>query len=167
MHPFLKERLKHIKMVGFDVDGVLTDGEIIYTNNGTELKIFNTKDGYGIKRLAEIGIPTFIITGRESNVVKIRAQELDIKKLYQGVKDKIKALDTILEEYKLDYSNIAYIGDDVIDLCILEKVGLAACPADAMPEVKSVCHFVSSFPGGRGAARELCDIVYHSNLQNR
>lgn len=154
-----QEKLKNIKLVGFDVDGVLTAGEIIYTDDGTQLKIFNVKDGYGMKYLADKGMPTFIITGRESAVVKIRSKELGIKHLHQGVKDKLAILDAILQERGLTYKNVAYMGDDLPDICILEKVGLAACPADAVEDVKRICNFVSKYNGGKGAARELCDKI--------
>ena len=159
MPDFDKTLLKSIKLIGFDVDGVLTGGEIVYSSTGTETKAFNVKDGLGIKLLQEKGIKTAIITGRTSTIVEHRAQELGIDKLFQGVANKANKLDELCQTYELKPEEIAYMGDDLPDLSILEKVGLAACPADAMQEVKAACTFVSQFPGGKGAARELCDLI--------
>lgn len=156
----LRNKALKIKMVVFDVDGVMTDGGIIYDDNGVEYKIFNAKDGQGIVMLTKAGIITAIITARESNVVKHRFENLGMSKIYMGQKNKIVAMRELLNEYNLDFSEVAYMGDDLPDLCVLKEVGLACCPSDAVSEVKNICDFVSAKRGGRGAVRELTDLIY-------
>lgn len=153
------ERAKKIKVLAFDVDGVMTDGSVTYDENGVEYKTFNVKDGHGLVRMEKSGFITAIITARNNGTVTHRAKNLNIVEVYQGQKYKLSALDEIIAKYGYTYENVAYMGDDLPDICILEKVGLASCPNDAVTEVKSICHFVSSYNGGRGAVRELCDYV--------
>lgn len=160
----LRNRASKIKMAVFDVDGVMTDGSITYDENGVEYKTFNAKDGQGIVMITKAGIITAIITARENGTVKHRFENLGMSKLYMGQKNKIIALKELAVEYNLEFSQIAYMGDDLPDLCVLKEVGLAACPNDAVNEVKKVCHFISSKRGGRGAVRELTDIIY-KNMQ--
>lgn len=155
----LKAKAAKIKLVAFDVDGVLTTGEIIYTDQGVEIKAFNVKDGHGMCQLRTNGLITAIITARSSAVVDRRAKDLGISYVYQGIKKKIVALQEIMDIHNLDFSEIAYVGDDIPDICILEKIGLACCPADAVDEVKQICHFVASKPGGKGAVREISDLI--------
>ncbi len=158
----LKIKASKIKMVVFDVDGVMTDGSITYDENGVEYKTFNAKDGQGIVMLTKAGIITAIITARENGTVKHRFENLGMTKLFMGQKNKTIALKQLVEEYDVTYSEIAYMGDDLPDLCVLKEVGLACCPNDAVGEVKEVCDFVSSKNGGRGAVRELTDLIYHN-----
>jgi 3-deoxy-D-manno-octulosonate 8-phosphate phosphatase (KDO 8-P phosphatase) len=158
----LKLKAEKIKLVAFDVDGVLTSGEIIYTDKGEEIKIFNVKDGQGMNMLRTEGYTTAIITARTSPIVDIRAKDLGITHVYQGAKTKINALNELIELYKLDYSEVAYMGDDLPDICILEKVGLACCPADAVDEVKEICNFTAKKNGGCGAVREMTDLIIKS-----
>ena len=153
------EIAKKIKLVAFDVDGVMTDGSVTYDENGVEYKTFNVKDGHGIVRANKSGFITAVITARKNGTVQHRAENLKITEIYQGQQYKLPALDEILEKYNLQYENVAYMGDDIPDICILERVGLACCPNDAVAEVKSVSNFISSLNGGRGAVRELCDFV--------
>lgn len=155
----IQAKAKNIKLLALDVDGVLTEGYITYTNSGDELKNFNVKDGLGLKYLREAGIKLAIITGRESNLVERRANDLKITNLFQGVKNKLPVFDQLLKELNLSYEEAAFMGDDLIDLEILQKVGLAACPKDAVEEVLEACHFVSSKNGGQGAVRELCSLI--------
>ena len=145
---------KKIKMLVFDVDGVMTDGSITYDENGVEYKTFNAKDGHGVIRMRNSGFVTAIITARNNGTVQHRAKNLNFTELYQGRKYKLPALMELMEKYNLSYENISYMGDDLPDICILEKVGLACCPADA-----EICNFKSSFGGGKGAVRELCDFI--------
>ena len=156
----LRNKVSKIKMVIFDVDGVMTDGGIIYDENGMEYKIFNAKDGQGIVMLTKAGIKTAIITARASKAVKYRFENLGMTKLYMGQKNKIIALKELLNEYNLDSSEVAYMGDDLPDICVLKEVGLACCPCDAVVEVKNICDFISTKRGGRGAVRELTDLIY-------
>ncbi len=152
-----------IKLAAFDVDGVLTDGGITYDENGTEYKTFNAKDGQGIVNLNNAGVITAIITARENGTVYHRANNLKIKELHQGQKNKIEKLNELLSKYNLTFDEVAYIGDDLPDICILEKVKLSGCPLDAVDEVKSVAGWISSKNGGHGAVREFCDYILKLN----
>lgn len=154
-----KELAKKIKMLVFDVDGVMTDGSITYDENGVEYKTFNAKDGHGVVRMNKSGFITAIITARKNATVEHRAKNLNFTELYQGRQYKLPALEELMGKYNLDYENVSYMGDDLPDLCILEKVGLACCPADAVKEVKDACSFISTYGGGKGAVRELCDFI--------
>ena len=159
MNKEIYEKAKKIKLLAFDVDGVMTDGSVTYDENGVEYKTFNVKDGHGLVRMRESGFITAIITARNNGTVKHRADNLKITELYQGQKFKLPALEEIMKKYNLDYENVSYMGDDLPDLCILEKVGLSCCPNDAVSEVKDKCDFISQKDGGRGAVRELCDFI--------
>lgn len=148
-----------IKLVAFDVDGVLTDGSLTFDENGHEYKTFNAKDGQGIVNLNNAGIITAIITARDNGTVFHRAKNLNITELHQGSKNKIATLVGLMKKYDLSFDEIAYMGDDLPDICILEKVGLKGCPSDAVDEVKEIANFISSKNGGRGAVREFCDYI--------
>jgi len=150
---------REIKLLLLDVDGVLTDGSIIYTHSGTEMKAFSTKDGFGIRLLQEAGVEVGVITARSSEAVQRRAQDLKLAHVYQGVRNKIEAFDKILSEQGLSAQEIAYMGDDWLDLPLLIRVGLSAAPADAVAEVRESVHYVTASPGGRGAVREICDLL--------
>ena len=158
----MKEFAKKIKLLAMDVDGVLTDGSLTFSQDGAEYKTFNAKDGQGIVCLHKAGIITAIITARNNGTVEHRAKNLSITELHQGVSYKLGVLENILEKYNLNFDEVAYIGDDLPDICILRKVGLACCPNDAVDEVKKECKFISRFNGGRGAVRELCDLILYS-----
>ena len=154
-----KEAAKKIKLLAFDVDGVMTDGSVTYDENGVEYKTFNVKDGHGIVRMNKSGFITAIITARNNGTVEHRAKNLNITELYQGQQYKLTALEEIMAKYNLSFENVSYMGDDLPDMCVLEKVGLPCCPNDAVEEVKNICVFKSSINGGRGAVRELCDFI--------
>ncbi len=153
------ERLKEIRLLLLDVDGVMTDGRIVFDSNGVETKFFNVKDGHGIKMVQRAGIEVGIISGRKSQVVANRAAELGIARLFQGALDKLGPYQEILAATGLDDSQVAYMGDDVIDLPVMRRVGFAAAPADAVDEVLPHVHFVTKNRGGWGAVRELCDLL--------
>ncbi|OGR30374.1 MAG: phenylphosphate carboxylase subunit delta [Desulfuromonadaceae bacterium GWB2_53_15] len=155
----MNDKLKHIRLLLLDVDGVMTDGSIIYDGSGLETKCFNVRDGHGIKMLQRHGIEVGIITGRTSIVVDIRAKELGISLVYQGALKKLESYTDVKEKTGLDDSQIAYMGDDVIDVPVLRRVGFAAVPLDGLPEVRAVAHYVSACGGGRGAVREVCDMI--------
>lgn len=155
----MNERLEKIRMLLLDVDGVLTDGRIIFDSNGVESKFFNVKDGHGIKMLQRAGIEVAILSGRSSQVVTNRAAELGISRAHQGALDKLAVYGTILAETGLTDDQIAFIGDDVIDLPLLRRVGFAAVPSDAVAEVLPYAHFVTRNNGGWGAVREVCDLI--------
>ncbi len=152
-----------IKLAAFDVDGVLTDGSITYDENGIEYKTFNAKDGQGIVNLNNAGIVTAIITARENGTVYHRAKNLKITELHQGQKNKIQKLDELMQKYGVTYDEVAYMGDDLPDICVLEKVKLAGCPFDAVDEVLKIANWKSSKNGGRGAVREFCDYILKNN----
>ena len=151
--------LSAIKMVGFDVDGVLTDGRVIVHDDGLESKHFHSRDGLGIKILIRAGIEPVIITGRTSRVVEIRARDLGVSEIHQKVSDKWPVFEDILKRRGLTPAQAAFAGDDLIDLPILSRVGLALAPADACPEVKSRAHFISEARGGHGAARQMVEFI--------
>lgn len=153
------DKLSDIRLLLLDVDGVMTDGGIIYDGNGLETKVFNVKDGHGIKMLQRYGIEIGIITGRTSEVVEIRARELGINLVYQGALKKLESYDDIKQKTGLLDSQIAYVGDDVIDVPVMRRVIFAAAPADALVEARTVAHYVTSCAGGRGAVREVCDLI--------
>lgn len=155
----MNERLKDIRLLLVDVDGVMTDGGIIYDGNGLETKVFNVKDGHGIKMLQRYGIEVGIITGRTSAVVDIRARELGIGLVYQGALRKLDCYDEIKQKSGLSDSQIAYMGDDVIDVPVMRRVAFAAAPSDGLAEARNVAHYVTICGGGRGAVREVCDLI--------
>lgn len=155
----LLPKLRRIKAIFLDVDGVLTDGTIIYGSDGVEMKIFDSQDGFGISNAMNNGIRVGIITGRQSDLVKRRAAELGIFDLYQGSIDKITPFEEIKKIYSLNSSEIAYVGDDILDLPLLQKVGFSAAPANAVREVRTKVDYVSKARGGQGAVREIIDLV--------
>lgn len=159
MNPLVAEKARKIKLLLMDVDGVLTNGGIIIDSRGVESKVFDVKDGHGLKLLMRAGVEVGIISGRESPVVALRAKELGISILHQKVLKKVEVLEKILAERGLKDDEVAYIGDDVVDLPILIRVGLAVAVADAMPEVKERADYITSRPGGRGAVRELAELL--------
>ncbi len=153
------ERARQIKLVIFDVDGVLTDGRIIIGNDGEEYKAFNSRDGHGMKLLQYTGVDIGIITGRTSNVVEHRMQSLGIKHVYQGQQVKLPAFKEMIERIGISPEDCAYVGDDWVDLAIMRRVGLAVAVQDADEMVKKHAHWVTSAGGGKGAAREVCELL--------
>lgn len=152
-------KLKHIRLFATDVDGVLTDAGMYYTEAGDELKKFNTRDGMGIKLLQKSGVITAIVTQERTKLVARRAEKLTIPELHQGVMDKLSCIRALAERYRLSLTQVAYIGDDVNDLEALTVVGFSAAPADAMPVVKAAVSYVCKAKGGEGAVREIADMI--------
>jgi 3-deoxy-D-manno-octulosonate 8-phosphate phosphatase (KDO 8-P phosphatase) len=155
----MRARLGKVRLLLLDVDGVMTDGRIIYDDRGGETKAFDVRDGHGIKMLQRAGIRIGIITGRQSPVVDRRAAELGIDLVYQGAKDKLLPFREILDRTGFPADAVAYVGDDVVDLPVLRRVGFAATVADGMDEIKPFVHYVTRCRGGRGAVREICDLL--------
>ena len=151
-----------IKLLLLDVDGVLTDGTITYTHEGTEIKSFHTRDGLGIRLLQEAGVEVGIITARSSEAVKRRAEDLKLAHVYQGCRNKIEAYTALLAKVNLRDAEVAYMGDDWLDLPLLTRVGFSASVADGVHEVRQVVDYVTTLPGGRGAVREVCDLIIAS-----
>lgn len=148
-----------IKLLILDVDGVLTDGSIILDGNDNELKSFHVRDGHGIKMAMRSGIRIALITGRYSRVVERRARELGIKEVFQKCYDKRVAYGQLAEKYSLDHTEIAYIGDDIVDIPVLKICGFSVAVADADEEVKAFVQMITKQCGGRGAVREVCDFI--------
>jgi 3-deoxy-D-manno-octulosonate 8-phosphate phosphatase (KDO 8-P phosphatase) len=148
-----------IRLVIFDVDGVLTDGSLFLGDDGQEYKAFHSRDGHGMKMLQGTGVEIGIITGRSSEVVRLRMESLGIRHVFQGRRDKLPAYEALRDELGLNDQQIAYTGDDVVDLPIMRRVGLAVAVQDAHPLVKQHAHWQTPNPGGRGAARDLCELI--------
>ena len=155
----IQSKAKKIKLLLLDVDGVLTDGRIVLDNQGNELKAFHVRDGHGIKMAQKAGIIVGLITGRKSEVVNIRARELGIKEVYQGRHEKIAVYDSILKKYGFRDADVAYMGDDIVDVDILKRSGLAVTVADADPSVMPHVDMVTKTAGGRGAVREFINLI--------
>jgi 3-deoxy-D-manno-octulosonate 8-phosphate phosphatase (KDO 8-P phosphatase) len=157
--PDALERARRVKLMIFDVDGVLTDGRLWYSPTGEELKAFHALDGHGVKMLGESGVQLALLTGRKSIAVAARARELGIARVFQGIDDKRAVFEKILKKEKLEASATGYIGDDLVDLPVLSRCGFACTVPDAPEEVKKRVHYIASAPAGRGAAREVCEYV--------
>ncbi|MGB9807169.1 MAG: KdsC family phosphatase [Thermosulfidibacteraceae bacterium] len=155
----MQRDISKISLLILDVDGVLTGGEILVDDDGKEVKCFNVRDGHGIVMLHRVGVKTAIITGRISKAVDVRAKELGIEIVYQGAHNKLKVYEEIKKKYGFKDEEIAYIGDDVVDIPILKRVGFAVAVSDAHPEVKKYVHYVTRAKGGRGAVREIADMI--------
>jgi YrbI family 3-deoxy-D-manno-octulosonate 8-phosphate phosphatase len=158
----LEQRCQAIELILADVDGVLTNGGIIFDNQGIETKQFHIRDGLGIRLWQRAGYRFGLITGRSSHIVQVRAAELGIEIVRQTAEDKLPVAHEILDQLKLDASRVCYIGDDLPDLPILKVVGLAVAVADACPEVRQAAHFVSTRAGGEGAVREAIETILRS-----
>jgi 3-deoxy-D-manno-octulosonate 8-phosphate phosphatase (KDO 8-P phosphatase) len=152
-------KAKGLKLFLLDVDGVLTDGTITYTHEGNEIKSFHTRDGFGIRLLMESGVEVGLITARESEAVNRRVQDLGIKYVFQKAKNKLEIFEHLVKELDLQPSDVGYMGDDWLDLPLLVRVGFAATVEDAVPEVVQIAHYVTRRKGGRGAVREVCDLI--------
>ena len=152
-------RAAHVRLMIFDVDGILTDGSLHYGPEGEVIKTFNVLDGHGIKMLQHSGVATAIISARQSAIVARRAADLGIAHVYQGVHDKRSAFEQLLAQCAIAAQACGFIGDDVIDLPILSRVGFAASVPNGHPEVQTRVHYVTHAAGGRGAAREICDFI--------
>ncbi|MCB1866370.1 MAG: 3-deoxy-manno-octulosonate-8-phosphatase KdsC [Chromatiales bacterium] len=153
------ERARAIRMVIFDVDGVLTDGSLFLGDDGQEYKAFYSRDGHGMKMLQASGVSIGVITGRSSEVVRIRMQSLGVEHVYQGRLDKLPAYNELRERTGFADHEVAYVGDDVMDLPVMRVVGLAIAVGDAHPLVRTHAHWLAPSPGGRGAARDVCELI--------
>ncbi len=160
--PAWKEALvpaSRVRLFLLDVDGVLTDGGIFYSEEGGEIKRFHSQDGFGLRLLQEAGVEVGLITARDSAIVRRRALDLGISRVHQGVRDKLGVYESILRETGLRPPQTAYMGDDWLDLPLLNRAGLSLAPSDAVPEVRQRVHYVCENRGGQGAAREACDLI--------
>lgn len=155
----LTERAQSIRLIAFDVDGILTDGGLYLSDSGEEFKRFNSLDGHGLKMLKASGVELAIITGRTSRCVELRAHNLGIRHLYQGVGDKLGAMKNLLGQLGLAPAAAAFMGDDVVDLPVMRQVGLALSVPDAPQVVRDRAHYVTQRSGGNGAVREACELL--------
>jgi YrbI family 3-deoxy-D-manno-octulosonate 8-phosphate phosphatase len=160
----LVSRLKRIRLFATDVDGVLTDAGMYYSESGDELKKFNTRDGMGIKLLQRAGIITAIVTQERTKLVARRGEKLTIPEVHQGVFDKLSLVREMAERHGLSMEEVAYIGDDVNDVATLEAVGFSATPADGMPQAAAVAHYVCAKKGGEGAVREIIEMILEAQV---
>ncbi|MGO1246886.1 MAG: 3-deoxy-manno-octulosonate-8-phosphatase KdsC [Oceanisphaera sp.] len=157
--------LAKVQLLICDVDGVLSDGNIYLGNQGEEYKSFNTKDGFGIKALQNIGITVAIITGRNSTIVAERMASLGVEHVYQGQSDKMQGYHALMTDLHLTPEQVAYIGDDVVDLPVMQHCALGVAVADAHPKVRQQADYVTHLKGGQGAVRELCDLILEARGQ--
>lgn len=155
----IEEKIKKVKLLALDVDGILTDGKIIYDSTGKEIKQFDVKDGYGIALFKGAGLKTSIISARKSDVVDIRNRDLKIDKLYQGAHPKIDAYLQMLKDFNLKDEDVCFMGDDITDLQVLKRVGFSATVADAVDDVKEHVDFITQRKGGQGAVREVIELI--------
>lgn len=158
----MEARIKKIKVLAVDVDGVLSDGRIVYDSDGRELKFFNVQDGFGLVLMRRLGFKTAIITARGSKVVEVRAADLKIDRVFQNAFPKMAAYEQMLAEFGVSDEEVCFIGDDLPDLRLLERAGFAVAVANATPEAKSAAHYVTRLPGGHGAVREAVDLILHT-----
>jgi 3-deoxy-D-manno-octulosonate 8-phosphate phosphatase (KDO 8-P phosphatase) len=156
-------KAQYIKLLILDVDGVLTDGSIILDNTGNEFKMFHVRDGHAIKMLKKVGIKVALISGRKSHVVERRAEELGIIEVHQGIFKKSAVYESLLQKYKCNDAETAFMGDDIVDIELLKRAGLSGVPADADEGVKKWAAFISTKKGGRGAVREFIELILKSS----
>jgi len=161
--PDVLSRAAKVKLLLFDVDGVLTDGRLVLGDDGLEFKAFNSRDGHGIKMLQRNGVTVGIITGRKSNVVKHRVKDLEIKHVFQGCKEKLPVYQKLIQKLKLKPEQTAFVGDDVVDLPIMLQVGVAVAVQNAHPLAKQHAHWITPSIGGYGAAREACEMFLYAH----
>lgn len=155
----IETRSRRVKLLVFDVDGVLTGGQLIFGPGGEALKQFHAQDGLGINAAHRAGLKTAVITGRESEMVRLRGAELSITEVCQGARDKVRRLDELMKKHRLEAGEVAYVGDDLNDLAVMGVVGLACAVANAVPEVKAAAHYVAGRRGGDGAVREIIETI--------
>lgn len=161
----IRKRVEAVKLLVLDVDGVMTDGRLYYHDDGTESKAFDVRDGHGIKMLKQAGIETVLISGRSSPLVEKRAADLGIKDVVQGVRDKVPVLEKLLSEKKVGIEETAYVGDDVVDLPVMNRVRFAVAVADASEYLFDIAHYVTLAQGGKGAVREVAELIL--GVQNK
>jgi len=155
-------KARKVRLLLMDCDGVLTDGRLYFSESGEIMKAFHVRDGQGIVLWHKAGFLSAIISGRSSEIVRVRANELGIKMLFQGVDEKLKVIERISAESRIGFDEMAFIGDDVGDVETMKAVGFSACVADAVRQVKSVADFVTTKNGGEGAVREVIDLLLHA-----
>ena len=157
----IEERAKKIKLLILDVDGVLTDGRIIYDNFGDEIKCFNVHDGFGMTLLSRAGIKSVIITAKKTRIVERRARDMRVARVYSDYK-KLKVYEKVIRKFRVKDEEVCFMGDDLIDLPVIKRAGLSVAPPEAIEDVKKSCHYITKNSGGKGAVRELIEIILKS-----
>jgi 3-deoxy-D-manno-octulosonate 8-phosphate phosphatase (KDO 8-P phosphatase) len=163
--PEVQARARAIRLLILDIDGVLTDGRLYFDAKGEALKVFHVRDGHGIKMVQRGGIEVALVSGRRSDAAFQRARELGVTRFYEGVRDKVAVMTELLAALNLEPAAAAAVGDELVDLPLFHRVGLAVAVADAVPEVLAAAHWVTTLPGGRGAVREVCDLLLKAQDQ--
>lgn len=162
MEEAVLDKAKKIKLLLLDVDGVLTDGRIIYDSKGRDLKLFDVHDGLGVYLLKKAGIPTILITAKSSRAIRPRARDMRVEAVFENISPKSSVLDKILARYKVGLDEVSFMGDDLVDLCLMKRVGFAVAVPGACPEIKQASHYITSKEGGRGAVREVAELILKS-----
>jgi 3-deoxy-D-manno-octulosonate 8-phosphate phosphatase (KDO 8-P phosphatase) len=155
----LGEKARKIKLLMLDVDGVLTDGRIIYDSAARDMKFFDVHDGLGVYCLKKVGIKTILITAKGSRAIKPRARDMQVEAVFENISPKTAVLDKILKKYKLNSDEVCFVGDDLVDLCLMKKVGFPIAVFNAAPEIKEVASYITLKQGGRGAVREVAELI--------
>jgi len=153
------DKARAVKLIILDVDGVMTDGRIVIDDNGVESRNFDIKDGLGVVALQMSGVEAAIITSKKSNAVRLRAEELKIKRFHEGAKKKAEPYEQMIKEMQISDAQVCYVGDDLVDLSLMKRVGFPVAVADAVDEVKQAAAYVTRAPGGRGAVREVAEVI--------
>ena len=162
MEEYILEKAKKVKLLLLDVDGVLTDGCIIYDSRGHDMKFFDVHDGLGVSLLKKAGIPTILITAKGSRAIRPRARDMRVEEVFENISPKTQVLEKILKKYKVKVSEICFVGDDLVDLCLMKKVGFPVAVSNAAPEIKQVASYITLREGGRGAVREVTELILKS-----
>ena len=155
----LKEKAKKIKLLLLDVDGVLTDGKIVYDSRGQDMKFFDVHDGLGVYLLKKLGIPTVLITAKGSRAIKPRARDMQVEAVFENIFPKTAVLDKILQRYHISLEEICFVGDDLVDLCLMKRVGFPVAVFNAVQEIKQQAVYITLREGGRGAVREVAELI--------
>lgn len=158
----VKAKARKIKLLLLDVDGVLTDGRIIYDSRGHDMKFFDVHDGMGVYALERCGVKTVLITAKGSRAIRPRARDMHVKEVIADISPKTRALDKILKRYKVDIAEVCFVGDDLVDLCLMKRVGFPVAVFNAAPEIKQAASYVTLKEGGRGAVREVAELILKS-----
>lgn len=159
MRASLIKKAKKIKLLLLDVDGVLTDGRIIYDSHGRDMKFFDVHDGQGVYVLKKAGIKTILITAKGSQAISPRARDMEVEAVFENISPKTAVLDKILKKYKVDLDEVCFVGDDLVDLCLMKKVGFPIAVFNAAPEIKEAASYITIKYGGRGAVREVAELI--------
>ncbi len=162
MDESLREKASRIKLLLLDVDGVLTDGRIVYDSKGSDSKFFDVHDGLGVYLLQRAGIPTVLITAKDSRTLRPRARDMRVAEVFVDVYPKSSVFDKILRKYSVTAQEVCFVGDDLVDLCLMDKVGFAIAVFNACTEIKNLAHYITQKEGGRGAVREVAELILKS-----